>query len=111
MEATMVLVLLLVFLVGGMMLALAMGYREIEESRAAAPRVETAAAESAAAMPSFFARPQAGLASRQLVAVDAALLARLERHVKAEHEMVAEFVHFPSVERLHRRSTSSLHVH
>ena len=48
MEATVVLVLVLTFLVGGMMLALVMGYRGIEESRAAA---ETARAAQAPGVP------------------------------------------------------------
>jgi hypothetical protein len=45
------------------------------------------------------------------VAFDEALLTRLAEHVRAEHAVVAQFVHFPSVESLYRQSDSSLHVH
>lgn len=113
MEATLALVLVLAFLVGGMMLALVMGYRSIEDSRAqnaARPAIAPHAFD-AVMVSSFFAdakdRPVPGPA----IAFDEALLTRLEQHVRAEHATVAQFVHFPSVDSLYRQSGSSLHVH
>lgn len=113
MEATVVLTVVLAFLFGGMMLALVMGYRSIEESRAqevahpARPRPA-----DVVMVPSFFATAENLPAShRSVVAFDEALLARLEQHVRAEQATVAQFVHFPSIDSLYRQSGSSLHVH
>ena len=112
MEATVVLVLLFTLVVGGMMLALVMGYRDIEERRAqkAVLRPAKAPRPSVAAMiPGFFAKAPKPKPAQPVL--DVALLARLEQHVKAEHARVAEFVHYPSIENLYRKSDSSLHVH
>jgi hypothetical protein len=113
MEGTLVLVLVLTFLFGGMFLALAMGYRSIEESRAeqqtrpsAQPRVA-----DVVIIPSFFAKVENRNFPGPVTAFDEALLARLEQHVRAEHATVAQFVHFPSVDSLYRQSGSQLHVH
>ncbi len=112
MEATLVLVLVLSFLVGGMMLALVMGYRSIEESRAQAVRpAEALRAADAVMIPSFFARVENRNFPGSAGAFDEALLTRLEQHVRAEHAVVAQFVHFPSIDSLYRQSGSSLHVH
>jgi hypothetical protein len=113
MEATLVLVLVLTFLVAGMTLALAMGYRSIEESRHQQVIRATAAsrATEAVMIPSFFAKVENHNFPGPISALDEALLARLEQHVKAEHATVAQFVHFPSVDSLYRQSGSSLHVH
>lgn len=113
MEATVVLILVLTFLVGGMMLALVMGYRSVEESRAQ-PVERTSKAPTAAdvvLVPSFFAKLETPGFTVPAVAFDDALLARVEQHVRAEHEMVAQFVHYPSIDSLYRQSGSSLHVH
>lgn len=113
MEATLVLILVLTFLVGGMMLALVMGYRSVEESRAqrvARPSKAPAAAD-VVLVPSFFAKLEPPAFTVPAVAFDDALLARVEQHVRAEHEMVAQFVHYPSIDSLYRQSGSSLHVH
>lgn len=113
MEATLVLVLVLTFVVGGMVLALAMGYRSIEESRAQASArpAKAAHAVEGVMVPSFFAKVENRPLPGPAIAFDDALLIRLERHVKAEHDMVAQFVHFPSIDSLYRQSGSSLHVH
>lgn len=113
MEATLVLILVLTFLVGGMLLALVMGYRSIEESRAlqAARPATSPSAADAVMIPSFFAKVENHSFPGSAVAFDEALLARVEEHVRAEHAMVAQFVHFPSVDSLYRQSGSSLHVH
>jgi hypothetical protein len=112
MEATVVLILFLTFLVGGMMLALVMGYRSIEGSRAqeVARPAKAAGAADAAMIPSFFVKVEHRHSPGSDVAFDDALLARLEQHVRAEHATVAEFVHFPSIDSLYRQSGSSLHV-
>jgi hypothetical protein len=113
MEATFALALVLTFLVGGMILALAMGYREIEESRAqqVARPARAPRAADVVMIPSFFAKVENRNFPGPATAFDEALLARLEQHVKAEHAMVAQFVHFPSIDSLYRQSGSSLHVH
>lgn len=113
MEATLVLVLVLTFLFGGLMLALVMGYRSIEESRTqqAARPAEALRATDAMLIPSFFAKVENRNFPGPAVAFDEALLTRLAEHVRAEHAVVAQFVHFPSVDSLYRQSDSSLHVH
>ncbi|HSL23754.1 MAG TPA: hypothetical protein VK886_19635 [Vicinamibacterales bacterium] len=113
MDATLLLVLILSFFVGGMILALTMGYRSIEESRAqqAARAVSAPGAADVVMIPSFFAQVENRSFPGPAAAFDEALLARLEQHVKAEHAMVAQFVHYPSLDSLYRQSGSSLHVH
>jgi hypothetical protein len=113
MAATLVLTLVLTFLVGGLMLALVMGYRSIEESRAQ-PVARPAPAPSAVdvvLIPSFFTAVERVSPAGPALAFDEALLARLEQHVRAEQAMVAQFVHYPSIDSLYRQSGSSLHVH
>ena len=113
MEATVVLVLVLTFLVGGMVLALAMGYRSIEEGRAeeAARAAARPRARDFVVVPSFFVKPANDSPLGTPMAFDDALLARLEQHVRAEHAMAAQFVRYPSVDSLYRQSASELHVH
>lgn len=113
MEATLVLILVLTFLFGGLMLALVMGYRSLEESRAqlVAPPAKPPTAADVVLVPSFFAKLETPGFTVPAVAFDDALLARVEQHVKAEHAMVAQFVHYPSIDSLYRQSGSSLHVH
>jgi hypothetical protein len=113
MEATLVLVLLLTFLVAGMTFALVMGYRGIEESRAlpAARREATPSVADAVMIPGYFAAAGSRGNRPADLAFDEALLARLDQHVRAEHATVAQFVHYPSVDSLYRQSGSSLHVH
>ncbi len=113
MEATIVLALVLTFLFGGMMLALVMGYRSIEESRALQSErpAETLRAADAVLVPGFFAKVENRNFPGPAIAFDEALLTRLEQHVRAEHAVVAQFVHYPSIDSLYRQSGSSLHVH
>jgi len=113
MEATLVLILVLTFLVGGMLLALVMGYRSIEESRAqlVARPAKAPGAADVVMIPSFFAKVENRSFPGPDIAFDDALLARVEQHVRAEHAMVEQFVHFPSIDSLYRQSGSSLHVH
>ncbi len=113
MEGTLVLVLVLTFMVGGLTLALAMGYRDIEESRAQR-EVRPAVSQrmpAAVMVPSFFAKVESRSVLGSSPALDEALLTRLEQHVRAEHATVAQFVHYPSLDSLYRQSGSSLHVH
>lgn len=110
MEATLVLVLFLTFLVGGMMLALVTGYRSIEDSRAqqAARTAPAPRAADVMVIPAFFAKLEDRAVLQPTVAFDDALLVQLEKHVRAEHAMVTQFVHFPSIDSLYRQSGSSL---
>jgi hypothetical protein len=114
MEATIVLILFLTFLVGGMMLALVMGYRSIEESRLGQtleqPHARAETVARTIAVPSFL--PRAGVVPPvPSITFDDALLARLERHVRAEQALVSQFVRFPSVDSLYSRSSTSLRAH
>jgi hypothetical protein len=112
MEGTVALVLVITLVVGGMMLALVMGYRDIEASRAErGARASKAPRVNVAIVPGFFAAAQKHVVTGPAIAFDEALLARLEQHVKAEHDTVAQFVHYPSLDSLYRKSESSLHVH
>ncbi len=114
MEATIVLVLFLTFLVGGMVLALAMGYRSIEESRIAQrPERHVPAAPVAyvVAGHGFFEKAANGVPVSPAITFDDALLAQLEQHVRAEQAVVSQFVHFPSVDSLYSSSGTSLRTH
>lgn len=112
MGATVVLVLFLTFVFGGMLLALVMGYQGIEQSRAPKrlARESDAAMTGVVASPAFFASVGERQSQFPTAAFDDALLAALEKHVRAEQAIVTQFVHFPSVDSLYSRS-SSLHVH
>ncbi len=114
MEATIVLVLFLTFLVGGMMLALVMGYRSIEESRAEQRperHVQPAPVVYALAGHGFFERAADSVPASPAITFDDALLAQLEKHVRAEQAVVSQFVHFPSVDSLYSSSGTSLRAH
>jgi hypothetical protein len=114
MSATVVLALFLTFLVGGMVLALAMGYRSIEDSRAQQVqrrRAEMASAAVAVAPPGFFAWADGRKPLGPTLTFDDALLAQIENHVRAEQAVVRQFVHFPSVDSLYLNSGSSLRAH
>jgi len=114
MSSTLILVLAISFLFGGMVLLLTMGYLDTEQKRAlqAQQRQAEAAQQPAAivAMPGFFATPRATLPST-LVVFDDALVTRLEHHVRLEQALVAPFVHHPSLDNLYRRPTTPVHVH
>lgn len=63
------------------------------------------------AIPAFFAKSHVNDPSLMPVGFDDGLLALLQHHVKAEQDMVHEFVRFPSVDNLYRQSGSFLRAH
>ena len=114
MEATIVLVLFFTFLVGGMTLALAMGYRSIEASRIEQRperHVQPAPVAYVVAAHGFFESAADRMPASPAITFDDALLAQLERHVRAEQAVVSQFVHFPSVNSLYSNSGTSLRAH
>lgn len=114
MEATIVLGVFLTFLFGGMMLALVMGYRSIEADRArqdAVLQAEAGRMAEAIIGPGFFDSIGHGQAPIPTIVFDDALVAQLEKHVRAEQAMVTQFVRYPSVDSLYSKLGSSLHVH
>lgn len=114
MEATIVLVLFFTFLVGGMTLALAMGYRSIEASRIEQRperHVQPAPVAYVVAGHGFFESAADRMPASPAITFDDALLAQLERHVRAEQAVVSQFVHFPSVDSLYSSSGTSLRAH
>lgn len=103
--------LVLGFLVGGMMLALVMGYRSTEEARAREQRQHHGqVARDAQAIPSFFAKSDRDELPG-LLGFDEVLLGRLESHVREEQALVSEFVHYPSIHSLYRQAPQSLRMH
>ena len=114
MSTTVIVVLGVSFLFGAMVLMLAMGYQETEQKRALQAKARQAeAVEQAAtlvAVPGFFAQPNATPAPT-FVVFDDAMVHRLERHVRTEQELVAQFVHHPSIDNLYRHPATELHVH
>jgi hypothetical protein len=113
MEAMVAFGLVLGFLVGGMMLALAMGYRSTEEARAREKKLQLhhgQVARAAQAIPSFFAASDRGELPG-LLGFDEVLLGRLESHVREEQALVSEFVHYPSIHSLYRQAPQSLRMH
>lgn len=94
------------FLFGGLMLALVVGYLSTEEARAQeaqqradGPRLKAGVLPA----PGFFAVPYTEPLPAGLSAFDDALLACVERHVKAEQALVTQFVHQPSIDTLYRQ--------
>lgn len=111
MEAMIAFGLVLGFLVGGMMLALVMGYRSTEEARAREQAQRHGQVVRAAqAIPSFFAKSDRGELPG-LQGFDEVLLGRLETHVREEQALVSEFVHYPSIHSLYRQAPQSLRMH
>ncbi|MCX6539388.1 MAG: hypothetical protein NT151_10730 [Acidobacteria bacterium] len=115
MSTTIVLVLAMGFLFGGMVLMLAMGYQDTEQKRALQAKARQAeAVQQAAAMmvalPGFFAPPHA-IQPPTMVVFDDALVNRLEHHVRLEQTLVAQFVHHPSLDNLYRHPTTPVHMH
>jgi hypothetical protein len=115
MGATIALVLLLGFVLGGMVLMLTAGYLAAEEERAKEGTVRRAGAVRATevfATPGFFAGLDASKAPpASLLAFDDTLLAQLESHVRAEQVIATQFVHYPSVDSLYRQRGPELRVH
>ena len=106
MESTVFLAIFLAFLVGGMMLALVLGYQGTEDRRAAEERRR--AADVVLANRGLFAELDPRLASPTLAVFDDALLARVERHVREEQAFVTQFVDHPSIDSLYRQRDVSL---
>jgi hypothetical protein len=115
MEATIVLVLLLGLVLGGMLLMLASGYVATEEARARqgnARYAEAARANEVLATSGFFEGLDGNkISPPPLVAFDDALLAQLESHVRAEQAIVTQFVRYPSIDSLYRQGGPELRVH
>jgi hypothetical protein len=119
MEATVVLVLFLLVICGGMTLMLAAGYSSVEKERARRTATEQPSVKPAARvpvlaeMPSFLQVPIAPVAPLPAMSFvfDDAMVSRLERHVRIEQALVAQFVHHPSVDNLYRPTAAALHVH
>jgi hypothetical protein len=113
MEAMIAFGLVLGFLVGGMMLALVMGYLSTEEARAGEKerhpgQVVLGGGEAIA---SFFAKSDRSELPSETTELDEMLLARLESHVREEQALVSEFVHYPSIDSLYRRGPQALRMH
>jgi hypothetical protein len=111
MEATIVFGLVLTFLVGGMMLALVMGYMSTEEARAREAGNHRQVARTADAIPAFLAKSVRDELASEIRGLDDALLARLESHVREEQALVSQFVHHPSVHSLYRQGPRALRSH
>lgn len=114
MEATIVIVLFLAVICGGMVLMLAAGYQSVEKDRA--QRASSQQAVTVANVTALTADPGFMLAAGPPRAVmpfcfDDALLHRLEQHVQIEQAAVAQFVHHPSIDNLYRSPAAALHVH
>lgn len=114
MEATIVLVLFLTFVVGGMLLALVASYYSIEDSRSRRAQAQPGASRTLAdAVVTHDSLGPAGgrVGPSPQITFDDALLAMLKTHVQAEQAAVSQFVHFPSVDSLYSKSGTSLRAH
>jgi len=119
MEATVVLVLFLLVICGGMTLMLAAGYSSVEKERARRTTTDQPSVKPAARVPMLAEMPGFVPASIAPVAplpamsfvFDDAMVSRLERHVRIEQALVAQFVHHPSVDNLYRPTGAAIHAH
>ena len=96
------------FLAAGVLMAFVL---ELLSTERAEPREERrinleADVRSAVALPAFFAKAPANVPLSASSALDEALIAFIEDHVRAEQAMVTKFVHFPSVDSLYRQAKS-----
>ena len=66
---------------------------------------------SVAELPAFFAKRQTNEHPPVRPVSDDALIAFLEAHMRAEHAMVAKFVHLPSLDSLYRPAKPSPTLH
>lgn len=112
MTSIFVLAVLAVFVFGGMMLALVMGYINTEQERAkGGARAAAAAAKKVASLPQFFRDPN----TRQPTTGDDHftddLVGRLEDYLQAEQAVVAKFVNEPSIDNLYRHMPASPLIH
>jgi hypothetical protein len=113
MEATILLVLVLGLVFGGMTLMLGAGYASTEKERAQQAQARLAAAVKAdaiLAVPGLFqpARPEA---TPIAFVFDDGLVSQLEHHLRTEQALVAQFVHHPSIDNLYQQSPSPRHLH
>jgi hypothetical protein len=113
MEATVLLVLVLGLVFGGMTLMLGAGYVSTEKERARqeqARRAGAAKADAILAVPGFFqpARPQA---TPIAFVFDDGLVDRLEARLRTEQALVAQFVHHPSIDNLYPQLASPRYLH
>lgn len=102
-----------IVLAGGVMMALILECLNTERSDARKTRrVEgEPAARSIAELPAFFATRQTTEPLPARPVSDDALIALLEEHVRAEHAMVTQFVHLPSLDSLYRQAKPSPTLH
>lgn len=111
MEAMIALGVVMVVVFGGMGLALVSGYLSAEKARAArgsASRGQMTRVPQA--IPGFFVMPGRAEWPLDMPAVDEALLARLETHVREEQALVSEFVLHPSIKSLYRQGPQALRL-
>ena len=123
--ATIVIVLAVILSFGGIVLMLALGYQDTEQTREmqakanqAAASQRVAASKGAAAVqqapaagtvPGFFAPPQV-TQSPAMIAFNDALVSRLEHDLQLEQAIVAQFVHHPSLNTLYQRPSAPNYV-
>lgn len=113
MEATVLLVLILGLIFGGMTLMLGAGYVSAEKERAwqeQARRAAAAKADAILAVPGFLS-PSRAAATPIAFVFDDGLVTRLENHLRVEQALVAQFVHHPSIDNLYRQPAPPLHLH
>jgi hypothetical protein len=102
-----------IVLAGGVMMAFMLELLNTERHGAAEKRrVEVdPAVRSIAELPTFFATRQTTEHLPARPVSDDALIAFLEEHVRAEHAMVTQFVHLPSLDSLYRPAKPSPTLH
>jgi hypothetical protein len=96
--------LVIVGLVVGMTLMLAAGYLDIGKERAQRTQAQqaTAAKPDVVSLPGVFP-PSQPVGSPIPFVFDDGLVTRLENHLRVEQELVAQFVHHPSIDNLYRQ--------
>ena len=117
--ATIVIVLAVILSFGGIVLMLALGYQDTEQTREMQAKANQAAASQRAAavqqapaagtVPGFFAPPQV-TQSPAMIAFNDALVSRLEHDLQLEQAIVAQFVHHPSLNTLYQRPSAPNYV-
>jgi hypothetical protein len=99
-----------IVLAGGVIMAFALEFLNTERrARGEHRRVKVApAVQSVTELPAFFAKLRHVDRAPAEAALDDALIALLEEHVRAERAMVTKFVHSPSLDSLYRQTTPTL---
>lgn len=102
-----------IVLAGGVLMAFVLELLSSERADARKDRRMEVEADvrSVATLPAFFAKAQAHTPLPANPDLDAALIAFIEEHVKAEQAMVTKFVHFPSLDSLYRQAKPSPTLH